>query len=236
LQFEDWAVLKKEWGGFTDLYINSAAHIIICGRAGYEYDYFEDDAGKKQLEKTGIKMKAESEMGFEPSLLVLMEREVDPDSKAVSRTAYVLKDRSTVLDGKAITNPTFESFRPHIDTINLGGTQVGVETGRTSEALFNADGDSGWKVEQQQRAVALEEIQNELTKSIPGSTAMEKVMKILLLEDVFQTGSWTKIEAMRSNALLDGLSLIRDILADSDKMIALREEAGTKKLRETAAP
>src|SRR5258708_3240682 len=47
LQFEDWSFLKGEWGKFTDLFINSQLHIIICGRAGYEYDYFQDDAGKK---------------------------------------------------------------------------------------------------------------------------------------------------------------------------------------------
>ena len=42
---------------FTDLFINAPIHIILCGRAGYEYDYFEDqETGKKNLEKTGIKI------------------------------------------------------------------------------------------------------------------------------------------------------------------------------------
>ena len=31
MQFEDWAVVKPLWGGFTDRYINSRAHIIIAG-------------------------------------------------------------------------------------------------------------------------------------------------------------------------------------------------------------
>ncbi len=38
LQFDDWGFLKGEWGKFTDLFVNSGLHIIICGRAGYEYD------------------------------------------------------------------------------------------------------------------------------------------------------------------------------------------------------
>ena len=54
---------------------------------GYEYDYFEDEAGKKQLEKTDIKMKAEGEMGYEPSLLVLMERHTVMETMKAYRTA-----------------------------------------------------------------------------------------------------------------------------------------------------
>jgi len=37
----------------------------------------DEESGKKNLEKTGIKMKAKGELGYEPSLLVLMEREMD---------------------------------------------------------------------------------------------------------------------------------------------------------------
>ncbi len=64
LQFQDWAVLKTEWRRFTDLYVNSNVHIILAGRAGYEYDFFENEDGKKELEKTGVKMKAENETGY----------------------------------------------------------------------------------------------------------------------------------------------------------------------------
>jgi hypothetical protein len=41
LEFQDWATLKLEWGVFTDLYVNSACHIVLCGRADFEYDFFE---------------------------------------------------------------------------------------------------------------------------------------------------------------------------------------------------
>lgn len=232
LEFQHWATLKKEWGRFTDLFINSQAHIIICGRAGYEYDYFEDSDGKKQLEKTGIKMKAETEMGYEPSLLILMERETDPDSKAVTRTAYVLKDRSTRLDGKQFTNPTFESFRPHIDCLNLGGHQLGVDTARTSEGMFNAEGDTSWKVEQQQKAVALEEIQNELVKYFPSTSGQDRKMKIVLLEEVFNTSAWAKIETLKAAELVDGLAVLRDILTDAFKLDAMTVKAEHLKLRE----
>src|SRR3990167_112668 len=70
LQFQDWGPIKSTWSTFTDAYLNSAVHVLMCGRAGYEYDYFTDETGDKQLEKTGTRMKAEGELGYEPSLLV----------------------------------------------------------------------------------------------------------------------------------------------------------------------
>jgi hypothetical protein len=47
LQFEDWAYLKTEWRRFTDLFVNSNLHIIVCGRAGFEYDYSTDEESGK---------------------------------------------------------------------------------------------------------------------------------------------------------------------------------------------
>jgi hypothetical protein len=192
LQFEDWAFLKGEWGKFTDLFVNSNVHIILCGRAGYEYDYFQDDAGKKQLEKTGIKMKAEGEMGYEPSLLVLMEREMDMETLKVSRTASIIKDRSTAIDGKKFHNPTFESFMPHIKYLNLGAKQLGVDVTRTSEASIPADIRENSRVH---REIVLDEIQSILTSHYPGQTAAEKKTKIDLLKKHFQAG-WTEMEKL----------------------------------------
>jgi hypothetical protein len=84
-------------------------------------------------------MKAEGEMGYEPSLLVLMEREMDMETNKVSRTASIIKDRSTAIDGKKFHNPTFESFMPHIKYLNLGAKQLGVDVTRTSEASIPSD-------------------------------------------------------------------------------------------------
>jgi hypothetical protein len=192
LQFEDWAFLKQEWGKFTDQFINSPLHIIICGRAGYEYDYFQDDAGKKQLEKTGIKMKAEGEMGYEPSLLVLMEREMEMESHKVFRTASIIKDRSTAIDGKKFHNPTFESFMPHIKYLNLGGRQLGVDTSRTSEATIPPDIRDNSRVH---REIVLDEIQSLITRYYPGQTAAEKKTKLDLLKQHFNA-AWTEMERL----------------------------------------
>jgi len=39
IQFEDWNYLKREWRKFSDSFVSSKLHIVLCGRAGWEYDY-----------------------------------------------------------------------------------------------------------------------------------------------------------------------------------------------------
>jgi len=197
LEFQDWAWLKSEWGKFTDLFVNSHCHIIMCGRAGYEYDFFENDNGKKELEKTGIKMKAETETGYEPSILILMEKHqefTEKGQKRIWRTATVMKDRSTRIDGKSFDNPTFKDFLPHIEFLNLGGEHIGVDTKRDSSELFADDGEPKWQKEKRMKEIALDEIAEIIGKHHPGSTAEAKKAKGELLEQVFGSRSWERIK------------------------------------------
>ena len=170
----------------------------MCGRAGYEYDYFENEGGKKELEKTGIKMKAENETGYEASLLVLMERHQELDNDTIKqqyRTATILKDRSREIDGKVFVNPKFKDFLPHINFLNLGGNQVGIDTTRTSEELIEKPEKNSFYNDQQKK-VALDEIDAVLNKHFPGSSTNEKKAKADLLEKYAQTRSWEKLETL----------------------------------------
>lgn len=204
LQFQDWNVLKTEWGRFTDVFVNSDAHIILCGRAGYEYDYFEDDAGKKELHKTGVKMKAETETGYEPSLLMLMERVHDMETNKVHRTCDILKDRSTYLDGKQFINPKFEDFKQHIDFLNLGGKQLGVDTERNSDDMFDDDGQPEWKRKKLEKEILLDETKELLIKHHPSSSGADKKAKGDLLEKHFGTRSWARLENSSLDAIQHG--------------------------------
>lgn len=191
LQFEDWAFLKTEWRKFTDLFVNSNLHIVVCGRAGFEYDYsIDEETGKKNLEKTGIKMKAEGEMGYEPSLLILMEREMDMATKTNAHFAKVLKDRSTLLDGKEFPDPGFEHFLPHIQCLNLGGRQLGVDVTRTSEHTIPRDVRDNNRT---QRKIVLAEIEDLLVLHFPSTAAKDKAAKIALLKKHFNA-TWTEME------------------------------------------
>lgn len=197
LEFQDWAYLKVEWGKFTDLFVNSNCHTILCGRAGYEYDFFQNDSGKKELQKTGVKMKAETETGYEPSILILMEKHRDMESGQVWREAHIIKDRSTRLDGKTFKNPSFEDFRPHVDYLNLGGTQLGVDTTRSSAGLVGDDsGRQDWRWKQQQREIALDEIVEVLGKHHGGTSNDAKKARADLIEKHAGTRSWERVKSM----------------------------------------
>lgn len=203
LEFSDWAFLKKEWRRFTDLYVNSPLHIIMCGRAGFEYDFFTNDAGKRELEKVGVKMKAENETGFEPSLLLLMEQQQaldQGDLRSISRVCKVMKDRSTRLDGRSFVNPTFDDFRPHIDCLSLGGVQVAIEA-RDNGQLFADDGRPRWEQVKAERAACLEEIAEVIGKHFGGQDKASKERRADLLEKHFKTRAWSRVEAMPLDAI-----------------------------------
>lgn len=225
LQFQDWGYLKGEWGKFTDAFINSPLHIILCGRAGYEYDYFENDEGKKELEKTGVKMKAEGEMGYEPSLLVLMERNQKIESGTVAaswREATVLKDRSTLLDGKVFVDPKFSDFAPHIKMLNLGGKQLGVDTSRTSEHAVQVE-KKDWH--STQKAIVLEEIEAVLVEHYPSTKAEDKTAKAALILKHFGTRSWTEVTNMRVEELRQRYDyLYRELKGEPSRYTAINAE------------
>jgi hypothetical protein len=212
LEFSDWNAVKREWReNFTDLYLNSPLHIVMCGRQGYEYDMQVNDAGKKELVKTGVKMKAEGETGFEPSLLVQMEQDQtlrDGSISQIERVAYVLKDRSTHLDGMTLRDPTFESFLPHIKTLDIGGAGVSIDTTRNNAELLNEDGDPQWKHRETQREIALEEIGEELSKMSPGQTEAAKTGRKELMDKYFGTRSWKAVEQLKLPELQEARSRI----------------------------
>lgn len=192
LQIDDWGYLKgnKGWAQFTDLYINSKLHIVMCGRAGDDTEQYTDENGKRQFEKVGVKMKTEGETGFEPSLLVLMEREMDLRTNAVSHRAYVLKDRSTLLDGKEIDNPDFKDFFPHISRLNLGGAHVGVNLTGDSQHILKTEKRDWTPV---QREICIDEIQTLLQLHYPSQSADDKKNKLKAVLRCFDA-TWTEIE------------------------------------------
>ncbi len=234
LSFQDWGIIKPMWSNdFSAPFVTSALHIIVCGRAGFEYDYFEGDDGKMELYKTGTKMKAEGEFGFEPSLLIEMERIKNPEAtenyreaktkdakmkaarqialeREFVRKATVLKDRSDIMDGKVFFNPSYSDFAPHWQSINIGGEHKPLEGG-DSTALFDREGQPQWIKEKRMKEIALEEIKAEYDKYLPGSKDEIKKAKIIVNEKVFGTNSWTAMEGLSLHLLQSGLKRLRVI-------------------------
>jgi hypothetical protein len=207
LEFSDWAFLKKQWRVFTDAFVNSPISIIMCGRAGFEYDFFTNDAGKRELEKTGVKMKAETETGYEPSLLVLMEIEQEltrGDVTAVYRRATVMKDRSNTIDGKSFRNPKFSDFLPHIEYLSLAGAHNVTDRGDNA-GFFTEDG-KGLEIyrRKKERESCLEEITEVIKKHNGGQSKDDKEERGKLLEEIFGTRAWSRIEGLKLDNLQDG--------------------------------
>lgn len=227
LEFQDWNPIKSKWAKWTEFYLNSKLHIIICGRAGYEYDYaVDEETGRKNLEKTGTKMKAENEFGFEPSLLVEMERNIvtDKEGKRIIHQATIIGDRFGVIDGKECKDPSFEFFLPHLEKLKPQAHSP-IDTSMKTDHGVEEDGDAEWHREKKQRTIYLEEIQGEIVRVYSSQTKEDKQAKLDLIEKVFETRSWTKVENMNSQKLKEGLEKIREILSAPAKEAANTEEA-----------
>lgn len=237
LQFEDWNSIKPKWQEWTDFYLNSPVHLIICGRAGWEYEMqtSESNPSKKELVKTGIKMKSESEFGFEPSLLVEMERDqdIDGDIHKIVRRAIVLGDRFSVIDGKAAVFPSTEDmekalkvvhgfFKPHLDCLTPGShAPISGNKSNVGDNVGEDGDDAGWRSEKRQRQIFCEEIQGELTKAWPSQSNADKQAKIDIIDRFFNTKSWTKVEGLDSGTLQKGLRGIREELAKAKNAAAM---------------
>jgi hypothetical protein len=195
LEFQHWNPIKAAWARWADFYLNAPLHIVICGRAGYEYDFEENEEGKKELVKTGIKMKAEGEFGFEPSLLVEMEsvQVLAGKKHKIIRRATVLKDRFGVVDGKQCDSPTFKFFAPHVKLLSPA-EHTQIDTTSRTEFGVDESGDAAWQQERRERKILAEEIQGELVSAFPGQTSAEKKQKADLLAKHFGTRSWEAIE------------------------------------------
>lgn len=208
LQFEDWGIIKPTWKReFSDPFVRDPYHCLMTGRAGFEYSDEKDEDGKRQIYKTGIKMKVEGETAYEPDMLVLMERfeEVIGRDKRVWREATIIKDRSTLIDGKTFQNPTFDSFAPAIDRL-LANPAYALPQERDAAGLFATEEER--KQFGVQREILLEKIEGEMVAAWPGATAEAKRAKSEALQECFGTRSWTEISKKGIGPLEEGLALI----------------------------
>ncbi|MCG3177360.1 MAG: hypothetical protein MOGMAGMI_02334 [Candidatus Omnitrophica bacterium] len=206
----DWKPLKQTWQEFTDLFVNSDVHFIMCGRAAAVYETAEevkDGRTKKTAVKVGTKMRTESEGGYEPSLLLEMEKEFSGDegNGKYVRVCHVVKDRFNVIDSKDFEDPTFENILPHIALLNLEGTQLGIDTSRNSEGVFDGFGNSERDRRVKRRAILCEELTGLLLHYFPGQGAKEKEIRQEIVFKRLNTRSWTAVESDWTNVPFEKL-------------------------------
>jgi len=198
LEFQHWGPIKRQWSEFTDEYLSSKVHFIVCGRAGnvYEYQDKDDGSGKKELITVGTKMATEKEMGYEPSLLIEMVK--DLEGGKIINTAMIQKDRADKLNGKLIPFPNFKKLEAHFQTLNIGGQHFDSMRGRDSREVFTDAGEDNFAAEMRRRDIALDEIREEMLRHHGhGQDAGTKAAKAETLEKIAGTRSWERISAMR---------------------------------------
>lgn len=219
LEFQHWRPIKAAWAEFTDRFLSSKMHVIVCGRAGtiYEYQDKDDGSGKKELISTGTRMATEKELGYEPSLLV--EMVLDRHDGRSSNVAVVQKDRSDSINGQEFHMPTFDSFKPHFLSLNIGGEHFSSMEAKDSQALYPDANESGWDMESRRRQILSEEIAELMKKHYPSQSVDDKQKRADLMEMFFDTRSWTAVENMSSEILRSGYEAMKDKLEPIDQPI-----------------
>lgn len=213
LEFQHWKPIKERWGQFTDRFLASHLHVIVCGRSGSVYEYQDKDDGstKKELITVGTKMATEKELGYEPSLLIEMYKARE-DGKIIN-TAVVEKDRADTLNGREFAMPTFESFLPHFQFLNIGGEAHPSMAQRDSKELFSGDGEDDWGREKRSREIWCEEIKGLLVEhGMDGTSTEAKKRRQDVLMLTFGTGSWTKVESMDAERIKAGYHTMKSEL------------------------
>lgn len=218
LEFHHWKPIKAAWQAFTDRFLSSRVHFIVCGRAGSIYEYQKNEqSGKMELITTGTKMATEKELGYEPSLLIEMMKHRQ-DGRIINR-ALIEKDRTDKINGVEIDYPDFNSFLPHFEFLNLGGEHVGPMNTRDSKDMYEEGAeDDGFAFEKRQREIWCEEIKGLLVQhGLDGTSQGAKKGRTDLLEEVFNTKSWTAVESMRSEKIKAGYEVMKRHFAEKEK-------------------
>ncbi len=211
LEFQDWGVIKPRWKSeFSTPFVMAKCHILFTGRAGFEYtDERNEETGKREIFKSGIKMKAETETAFEPDLLVLMQKHSDliSEKKSVWREAMIVKDRTNQIDGKTFKNPSFDDFYPAIKVLLDGALReaYGVNIPDTFiefESKFNEV--------IKERDIMVAEIEGCFELMGLGTGAADKQIKAWTLNQVYGVNS-TEMLGKKNNAVIrEGLKVIKD--------------------------
>ena len=204
LTIQDWGNLKPTWHNkFNQNFLDVNGCCVFTGRGGYEYNATEDDNGKLQFVRSGVKTKVEGETAFEPDLNIWMERkqDLDKDGNKVWREATIWKDRSGLIDGKTFIDPTYKDFRPVVKY--LVSVEVSPIYGVSDASNLAPTEDYEKADRKRQREIELENIKAEFDKSNLGRGDRDKQLKIAILEKIFGLKSWTAIEGMPFSNLIN---------------------------------
>lgn len=175
----------------------------------------------KEVSRGRSKIKAEGDFGHEPDLEIEMSAVEDPDflrwekvkgknrrtfKSQMIHVATLKKSRVWALNGKAFSwkdQPGYklgyyatvaEAFKPHFDSINIGGSHNVMAPGESSSILFTPGSEQSYTEQQIKRTVALEKWLTTMNMIAPGQSAMEKKQRLIIGVTISGTKSQTEFE------------------------------------------
>lgn len=108
-----WQGIKKPYKDLLAFLIASPFHVFILGRQKNLFDTTEDEKGEEKMTKTGVGMRAEGETAYEPHICLRLESQSQERTQTQYATyCYVEKDRTGILAGQVIKNPSFATIEP----------------------------------------------------------------------------------------------------------------------------
>lgn len=214
--------LIRIWDSWVRQFRSSPLACIFTGRLAWEWGDSESEDGDVEKVKLGTKMRGDSDAGYEPNLLIEMERTEkfrrDKVSKArqgeILHVARVLKDRRMVLNGRSFAwkdlnsyqagdyKRVFDALRPHFDTPTVGVVAGSAVSSRTSADLFmGPQGESAFAERSRRVTIAIEEFTASLNILWPGQAENMKACRLAALETLFETRSWSALERMTPDSI-----------------------------------
>ena len=228
LQFEDWSIIKPKWKAeFSNKFVSAKVHIMFTGRAGYEYtDERNEETGKREIFKSGIKMKAENETAFEPDILVLMEKSMDllGEKKRVSRKATIIKDRTNTIDGQTFDNPGYTEFAPAIDRL-LDGK---VKASQSQQIQDNfEDAEAKFSKDKRDKEALISEVEGTFNLMGLGTSVADKKFKAATLKKIWNVVSVDLLQKLSVDDLKSGVESLKtfaDTLSEYTQYCAENQE------------
>ena len=156
-------------------------------------------------------MKVETETGFEPDLLIEMDKVRKPDSKGFLNRATVIKDRTDTLNGQSFEMPTFKTFEPIMKFLNIGGEHEGSVNVQSSQVMFG-NPDRSLTERMRQMDMALEKLKDTLILAgLDGSSAEVKGKRTKTLVDLFGGSGETHLKGLKLEKLQEGIAKLQEI-------------------------
>jgi hypothetical protein len=225
------------WNQYVNFFLNTRMHCFAMGRVGDVTEEVEvpvGDKGATELKrvKTGEKMKAggSSNFGYEPHLVLRMSLEIKPrtrkgqtyeDEGRMVHRAHVLKDRTTILNGKMLRwsdqagykeggyRCVWQSIAPHFQLLQqIEGVPL-IDTHATSDTLINDDGKSEWYERKERKEILSAELHGTMDMLWGGGAVTAKQMRMKVFEHVFGFKSKEAADAASLEKIERGVRILQ---------------------------